>query len=222
MQIKPLLLTLLALPLITGGPAFAAELSKGEMQEIIKPTPLATGDTTEPVVDILPAKSVSGEALYTPDDIETHPAIHLTPDKSTIIRLDVEAGTIIVGNPAHLSVMADNAKTLVLIPRLPGATYFTVMDRHGKTVMQRHVIVDGPKDKYVRIRKSCAGTKNCQPTQVYYCPDMCHEINIPTGGQSTGSNVSAEDMAKSPQKPEDGPAEQGTTENGEETSESSE
>ena len=52
------------------------------------------------------------------------------------------------------------------------------MDATGNVVMQRHVIVASPKEKYVRVRRSCATAenKNCQTTQVFYCPDMCHEI----------------------------------------------
>lgn len=130
-------------------------------------------------VDILPAKSVSDKVLIDENTEDTHPPVRLTPDKSELIRLEKNAGTVIVGSPEHLSVLADTANTLVLVPRLPGATYITVLDRHGEVLMQRHVIVAAPKDKYVRVRRSCAGSddKACQETRVYYCPDMCHEIN---------------------------------------------
>jgi Flp pilus assembly secretin CpaC len=130
-------------------------------------------------VDILPAKSISDEALAGVNAEDTHPPVRLTPDKSELIRLEKNAGSVIIGSPEHLSVLADTANTLVLVPRLPGATYITVLDRHGQVLMQRHVIVAAPKDKYVRVRRSCAGSddKACQETRIYYCPDMCHEIN---------------------------------------------
>ena len=130
-------------------------------------------------VDILPAKSLSTEELSSIDPEEpTHPELRLTPDKSAIVRLDAEAGTVIIGNPNHISILAENTKTLVIVPKMPGATYFTIMDATGNVVMQRHVIVASPKEKYVRVRRSCATAenKNCQTTQVFYCPDMCHEI----------------------------------------------
>lgn len=137
------------------------------------------GEAMAEAVDILPAKSVSDKALAGENIEDTHPPVRLTPDKSELIRLEKNAGSVIIGSPEHLSVLADTANTLVLVPRLPGATYITVLDRHGQVLMQRHVIVAAPKDKYVRVRRSCAGSadKTCQETRVYYCPDMCHEIN---------------------------------------------
>ncbi len=117
----------------------------------------------------------------TPDLATTHPMLRLTPDKSDIVRLDRNAVSVIVGNPQHLSVVLDSPKTLVLIPRGAGATYFTVLDDKGEVVMQRHVVVASPKKNYVRIRRSCAndtgrGRSDCQPTSVYFCPDICHEV----------------------------------------------
>lgn len=129
-------------------------------------------------VDIIPAQSVEGMPEAITDGDTTHPPVRITPDKSELIRLEQEAASIIVGNPAHLSVLAESSKVLVLIPRQPGATYVTVLDHKSNVIMQRHVIVASPKNKYVRIRRACAsaGDSECQQTQVYYCPDMCHAI----------------------------------------------
>lgn len=57
--------------------------------------------------------------------------------------------------------------------------------------MQRHVIVASPKEKYMRIRRSCAGSDDdtCQSTSVFYCPDMCHEIIM--GSEEADSNAGA-------------------------------
>lgn len=131
-----------------------------------------------PAVDILPAKSINGDPIAVEDEDMTHTPLRLTPDKSELLRLEEEASTILVGNPAHLSVLAESSKLLVFIPRQAGATHVTVLDSQGKTIMQRHVIVASPKQKYLRIRKSCAGSddESCRQTQVYYCPDMCHAI----------------------------------------------
>ena len=134
-----------------------------------------------PGVDILPAKSLSTDELSHIDpDSPTHPMLRITPDKSEIVRLDHEAGSVIIGNPTSISILAENSKTLVIVPKAPGATYFTVLDTKGNIMMQRHVIVASPKEKYVRVRRSCvtAESNTCQNTQIYYCPDMCHEITM--------------------------------------------
>lgn len=109
---------------------------------------------------------------------QTHPPLRLTPDKSEILNLDTEVKRVIIGNDVHLNILTDSAKRLILVPRAPGATHFTLLDRDGQIIMQRHAIVVSPKEKYVRIRQTCRGGDSCMPVQMYYCPDMCHEIAI--------------------------------------------
>ncbi len=120
---------------------------------------------------------------------ETHPVLNLTPDRSELVRLDREAGSVVVGNPNHVTVMLDSPRLAVVIPRTPGATYFTVLGKDGNVIMQRHVVVAAPKKNYVRVRRSCSNAANnadCQPTSVYFCPDMCHEIGAAAAdGEST-------------------------------------
>lgn len=147
-------------------------------------------------VDVLPAFSFNDPNVEAAPDSPTHPAIKLTPDKSELITLDKEIATVIVGNPNHLNVLAESSKLLVLVPRAAGASYFTALDKSGNVVMQRHVIVASPKNDYVRIRKSCAGSKDkaCQTTRVYYCPDMCHEITM--GSQQDAKSDSTDKDAE--------------------------
>ena len=153
-----------------------------------KPAP----EPADKVVDILPAKSAP-ESVNLDTGHSTHPPIKMTPDKSELLHLDQAAGTVIIGNPLHLNVLADSAKTLVLVPRQPGATYMMILDTRGDVIMQRHVLVAAPKERYVRIRRSCAGagTEGCQQTQVYYCPDMCHEILMGTEAESSTEAAAA-------------------------------
>ncbi len=131
----------------------------------------------------------------------TDPPIKLTPDKSELIRLDQDAAAVIVGNPSHASVLTENNRLLVVVPQQPGATHFTVLDKDGKVIMQRHVIVASPKERYLRVRRNCAGVASpaetdvgdCRPTRVYYCEDMCHEIAVSEeegdGGQQEGGGT---------------------------------
>lgn len=144
--------------------------------------------------DLFPPQAMAAATQATPElspEDATHPPVRLTPDKSEIIRLDREARSIIVGNPAHLSVLMDSTKTLILVPQAPGATYFSVLDKSGKTIMQRHVIVASPKEDYVRVRRSCANAPagTCQGTSVYYCPDMCHQIQISDDSAGQGGGL---------------------------------
>lgn len=137
--------------------------------------------------DFLPVIT-AGNDPHQEIDVTTHDLIRLTPDKSELIRLEKEAGSVIVGNPAHVNVLAESSRILVLVPRVPGATHVTVLDKKGQILMQRHVIVASPKKDYVRVRRTCAGDADqCRGTSVYYCPDMCHEINLAAGDEEASN-----------------------------------
>ena len=150
-------------------------------------TPAQAQDSSPVDVIISAADEAEGENNAHFDT--THTPVRLTPDKSELLRLDEKAGSVIIGNPNHVSVLAESADTLVLVPRVPGATHVTILDADKNVIMARHVIVASPKKKYVRIRRSCAGEENCQATQVYYCPDMCHEI-VMGGGEDGATQAS--------------------------------
>jgi len=103
-------------------------------------------------------------------------AIRLTPDRTKIVRLKQDAASVIVTNPQHAVVMLDSPRLLIFMPREPGTTSFTVLDRDGKVLMERNIIVSGAQAKYVRIRRVCADTNNCVASAYYYCPDGCYEV----------------------------------------------
>lgn len=149
--------------------------------------------TVQPVAKLdIPVATTNQQSFS--DEIVTHAPLRLTPDRSEIVRLDSKIGSVIVGNPAHLNIIPESATTIIVVPRAPGASFFTILDENGEVVMQRHAIIAAPKEKYVRIRRSCAGNE-CQPTSVYYCPDMCHEIQV-SGEKSEGSgNALADALA---------------------------
>lgn len=179
-------LSIMAICLLLAVPAYAQDTvnvtNGGSVTTGVTTTD--AGTAAPPGVDVLPAMSLSTNQLsaINPDN-PTHPTLEITPDKSEIVRLDADAASVIVGNPATISVLAENSKTLVIVPKTPGATYLAVLDNQGNVIMQRHVIVAKPQGKYIRIRKTCSpGDRSCQSTAVFYCPDMCHEINMNTGG----------------------------------------
>ena len=148
-----------------------------------------------PPADLMPQPAMTEEPKILdlpPIPVEpTHPMLRLTMDKSEILNLDVPAKSVIVGSDTHLGVFIDAPQRLVLVPRIPGATYFTVMGENGEVIMQRHAVVATPKEKYVRVRRSCALSEGaCNTIQTYYCPDMCHEIVAP-GAETSSASVTA-------------------------------
>lgn len=137
---------------------------------------------------LIPPVPAQQQASLSPLEGETHPVLNLMPDKSELVRLDREASSVIVGNPAHATVILDTPRLAVVVPRAAGATYLSILDKEGNVIMQRHVVVSAPKKNYIRIRRSCTtgSGENCQPESVYFCPDMCHEISG-SGQEQTSS-----------------------------------
>ncbi|MCB1537525.1 MAG: pilus assembly protein N-terminal domain-containing protein [Rhodospirillales bacterium] len=123
--------------------------------------------------------------------------IRMTPDGPAVIQLDRDAGSVIIGNPAQASAVLENPRTIMLVPQQPGATKIIVLDRDGKTLLNRHVLVGGGRSGFIRINKPCGATtqnETCHPVAMYYCPDRCYETSVP----QPGSDVAAPATAPAP------------------------
>ena len=117
---------------------------------------------------------------------ETDPPLRMMPDKTQIIDFKRDIGRIIIGNDTTANIVMDSTRRILVIPRAEGATHFTILDNRGHVMMQRHVIVAGPEQQYVRIRRNCSGTRGCEATTIYYCPDTCHQVELNSGTGSSG------------------------------------
>lgn len=197
----------LAMPLI-GQAVFSDKNNDAMTLSQLAPTAgLETPDTPPAPTSskILPVETTSSEVIPSNKslglatvnsvvDAEEMPPLRIGLDKPEVITLDRDAINVLVGSNKNLRVVPDTNRTLVLIPKQPGSTYFKALDADGKVIMQRHVIVGSPNANYMRIRRACAsGDKNCQQYSVYYCPDMCHEVSVTQG------------MNASPTVPQDAP-----------------
>jgi len=181
-----------ALFLFSLQPALAAEaeLPATVKNVLAKAAASATPATTKPDAPATPpahietideAELEDAEPLPEPEvqDSQEIEPLRVTLDKPEIIRLDRDAVNVIVGSNENLRVVPDTNKTLLLIAKKPGSTYFRALDADGKVIMQRHVLIRSPSKNYIRIRRACAnGQQGCKQYSVYYCPDMCHEVNV--------------------------------------------
>lgn len=158
-------------------------------EEIIQAKVSETELVGAPELPAIPSDSTLENAG--PTDAEEAPPLRISSDKPEVIKLDRDAVNVLVGSDETLRAVPDTNRTIVLIPKKPGATYFRAIDADGKVIMQRHVIVGSTEknSKYIRIRRACAGDDTkCKEFSVYYCPDMCHEVNVvQQGGQTTNA-----------------------------------
>lgn len=118
--------------------------------------------------------------------------LRLAPGKSQTINLSRDAASVIVANPTNASVFLDNSRLLVIVPRAPGATGFTVLDKDGKEILNQQIVVDQADDPtYVRVTRICGAatqgslSNNCIPSSVYFCPDNCVPVSVPQADPGT-------------------------------------
>lgn len=122
--------------------------------------------------DVLKKLLDTGKAAPVDDGI-----LRLTTNKNKLVRLDRDAASVIVNNPDHAQVMLDSPRLLIVMPRIPGATSFIVLDANGKTILRKEIIVSNVQPQYVRIRRMCgASDGSCNATSYYYCPNGCYEV----------------------------------------------
>ena len=214
------------LPVVYCGVVAMAMWSASGMMAVVKPQngrAVSPFENIEPAAgaEILPAKVSESDLVGVtelpsiPADTELNkapaekdagaptedlPPLRISSDKPEVITLDRDAVNVLVGSDETLRAVPDTNRTIVLIPKKPGATYFRAIDGEGKTIMQRHVIVGSPEkgSQYIRIRRACAADDaKCKEYSVYYCPDMCHEVNVVQGDAARAGNNMAPDVAPS-------------------------
>jgi hypothetical protein len=112
-------------------------------------------------------------------------AIRLSPDRTKVLRLRENAASVVVANPAHASVILDSPRLLIVMPREPGTTSFTVLNAEGKELLTRNIIVSATQPQYVRVRRVCGNARDCAPSNYYYCPDGCFEVT-PVAHENSG------------------------------------
>lgn len=114
---------------------------------------------------------------------DVYPLYKLTPDKIKIIELPEPASSTIVGNEQHLSIFFDTTDRAALVPRMPGASHFQILNAKGQVIAAGHAIVASPENDYVRVRRNCPGdSEDCRDMSVYFCPGMCHDVLLPENG----------------------------------------
>jgi hypothetical protein len=152
---------------------------------IIGMAPGVSAQSDQPIADII-TKDDLIKLERQDDDPINHSlsrradTIYLTPKESKIIDLDQSVGSVVVANPAHASVFLDTPQKIVILPREPGATEFTLLNQGGDEIFTRTIVVTERDTPLVRVRRICSGD-DCDGDIVYYCPDICHAV-APSGG----------------------------------------
>jgi len=85
-------------------------------------------------------------------------------DQVRLLRLEEKAADVIVGNPSIADVTIQNGKLLAITGKTFGTTNLIILDRAGRVVMNRRLVVNTDDQKIVNLtRGSSSQTYNCAP-----------------------------------------------------------
>lgn len=143
---------------------------------------------------LLIVMAISLPALSAKDETAPHRGgepIWVGMDGPAIVRLDADAASVIVGNPAHASVALDDSRTVMVNAGAPGMTRLVVIGKEGQVILDRRVIVDASgagngadedgenNGKFINVKNACINSDGvCQPNNVFYCVEgeKCHSV----------------------------------------------
>ena len=85
-------------------------------------------------------------------------------DQVRLLRLEDKAADVIVGNPSIADVTIQNGKLLAITGKTFGVTNLIILDRAGRVMMNRRLLVSSDDQKIVNLtRGSTSQTYNCAP-----------------------------------------------------------
>jgi hypothetical protein len=121
-------------------------------------------------------------------------------DKAHILRLDKDAATIMLANPAIADVAVENTRLIFLLGRTTGETNLIILDRNGREILSSAVIVVPTRDRQVSIFRSMTEfTKSCDPR----CAPVPNPGSRPAAAVGSGQQAEDDEGAGSAPAPED-------------------
>ncbi len=105
-------------------------------------------------------------------------------DKYELLRLEKDAATVLIANPAIADVGIESTRLIIIIGRAPGETELVVLDDFGHEILKRPVVVVPTVDRNVTVhRGGVEATLSCAP--------RCIVIPNPGAGRAPPAGVGA-------------------------------
>lgn len=88
-------------------------------------------------------------------------------DQATLMRLPEKVSTIVIGNPLIADVTVQAGGIAVVTGKGYGATNMIALDRDGKALLEKNILVQGPRERVVVVyrgmdRESYSCTPGCE------------------------------------------------------------
>jgi Pilus formation protein N terminal region len=104
-------------------------------------------------------------ALTIPHLAAAADTLRVSVDQATLTKLPERVATIIVGNPLIADVTIQAGGVLVVTGKSYGATNVVALDRAGSVLMEKTVLVEGPREDVVVVYRGMnRETYSCLPS----------------------------------------------------------
>jgi Flp pilus assembly secretin CpaC len=110
-------------------------------------------------------------------------ALNVVIDYARLLRLDEDAKTIVIGNPAVLDATLSDGRTVVLTGKAKGTTNLIVLDENAREV--ENLLVNVVQGRHVMtVYRGIV-------KETYNCIDSCTPMTAPADGQPQAATPSA-------------------------------
>ena len=90
--------------------------------------------------------------------------IQVVVDKAEVLRLSVDASTILTANPEIIDLAVESPQLILLLGKRPGETNLIVLDSKGKEILDADVVVVPNLERHVTVyRNTEESTLSCAP-----------------------------------------------------------
>ncbi len=115
--------------------------------------------------------------------------LRVTVDKAHLMRLDNDAGIVIVADPTVADVVLESPRLLFIVGRAPGETNLYILDGDGGEIVHTDLVVVPNADREVTLdRNTVEATFSCAP--------RCAQIATPGAAEEVaGAAEGAEEEA---------------------------
>jgi Flp pilus assembly secretin CpaC len=115
-------------------------------------------------------------------------------DQAQIVKLPDRISTIVVGNPSIADISVQAGGILVVTGKSYGSTNIVALDRAGRVLLEKAVLVQGPHDNVVVVyrgvdRESYSCTPRCERRLMLGDAQPYFDVNI---GQIAGRSILAQ------------------------------
>lgn len=115
--------------------------------------------------------------------------IQVVVDKAEVLRLAVDASTILTANPEIIDVAVESPHLILLLGKRPGETSLIVLDSKGTEILDADLVVVPNLERHVTVYRNIEeSTLSCAPR----CASVSTPGQLPpTAGGETGASTEA-------------------------------